>query len=128
VKSDVKKILRDEERVLLGTSIWKHRWLHWLAPRPKCHLCKKRRRARVRKLLVDALQKATEIDPDMAVLETAGLFMTVSFDQTLEARKIVIDGLALQLEILNYNEWKFLKLDFVEWVSRGCPIAEWPEK
>jgi hypothetical protein len=127
MKSDVKKILRDEERKILGTSIWEHRWLHWLAPRPKCYLCKKRRRARVRKLLMDALQKATEIDPDMAVLETAGLFMNLPFDQTLKARKIVIDGLALQLEILNHNEWKFLKLEFDEWVRRGCPIAEWPE-
>jgi len=128
VKSDVAKILRDEERALLGTSIWKHRWLHWGAPRPKCRLCKERRRARVRKLLVDAFQRASHIDQDMAVLETAGLFMNLSFEQTLKARKIVIDGLALQLEILNYNEWNFLNLEFDEWMSRSCPIAEWPEK
>jgi len=128
VKSDVAKILRDEERALLGTSIWKHRWLHWLAPRPECHLCKKRRRARVRKLLVDAFQKASDIDQDMAVLETAGLFSNASLRQTLEARKIIIEGLRLQFEVLQYNEWRFLNLEFDEWMGRGCPIAEWPEK
>jgi len=127
VKPDVEKVLRDEKRALLGASILEHRWLHWLAPRLKCHLCKKRRRARVRKLLVDAFQKASDIDQDMAVLETAGLFMNVSFDQTLEARKIVINGLKLQLEILNYNECNFLNLDFEDWMRRGCPVESDPE-
>ncbi len=122
MKSDVAKILRDEERALLGTSIWKHRWLHWAAPRQVCNLCKRRRRARVRKLLLDAFQKAFDIDQDMAILETAGLFVNVSFEQTLAARKIVIDGLKLQLEILNYNEWDFLNLEFDDWMRRGCPM------
>jgi hypothetical protein len=117
------KILRDEERMLLGTSIWKHRLVHGFAPRRECRLCEMHRRARIRKLLGDAFQKAAEIDQDMAVLETAGLLMNVSLDQTLEARKVVINGLRLQFEILAYNEWDFLKTGFDEWVRRGCPIA-----